>query len=142
MKAKGYTKETIKQIGMQERNFPEFKVGDTIAVEQRVNEGDKTRLQTFEGDVIVIRRQGNGSTFTVRRIGAHGVGVERVYPFYSPLVESIKLVRKGVVRRAKLYYIRGRVGKAARIKEKITKRDSAAQSAQAKRDAAAQKENA
>jgi large subunit ribosomal protein L19 len=121
MKAKKYTRETIKEIGMNDRGFPKFKVGDTVAVEQRITEGDKTRIQTFEGDVIALGNKGISSTFTVRRIGAHGIAVERIFPYHSPLIEGIRLVRTGDVRRAKLYYLRDRIGKAARIKEKITR---------------------
>lgn len=119
MKANKFTKETIDAVGTHDRSFDKFQVGDTIAVDQKVVEGDKSRTQRFEGDVIAMHNHGISSTFTVRRIGAHGVAVERIYPYYSPLVEAVKLVRKGDVRRAKLYYVRDRVGKAARIKEKI-----------------------
>lgn len=119
MKARGYTKETIRDIGLSKLNFPEFNVGDTIAISQRIKEGDKERLQVFEGDIIAIKNRGMSSTFTVRKIGAHGVSVERIIPFHSPLIKSIKLVKKGDVRRAKLYYMRGRLGKAARVREKI-----------------------
>ncbi len=119
MKAKNYTKETVREAGIVDRGFAKFGVGDTIAIDQKVIEGDKSRIQTFEGDVIAMRRNGASTTFTVRRIGAHGVAVERIFPYYSPLVDTIRLVRKGETRRAKLYYVRGRVGKAARIKEKV-----------------------
>ena len=119
MKAKQYTKETINNIGIQDRNFPLFRVGDTIAVSQRIKEGNKERLQVFQGNVIAMHKKGASTTFTVRKIGAHGIAVERIFPYYSPLVDSIKLISRGAVRRAKLYYIRDRVGKAARIKEKV-----------------------
>jgi len=120
MKAKGWTKETILLIGTQEkRNFDKFKVGDTIEVAQRIKEGDKERIQYFEGDVIAIRNNGISSTFTVRKIGANAISVERIFPYYSPLIENIKFIRSGKVRRAKLYYMRGRIGKAARVSEKI-----------------------
>lgn len=119
MKAKQYTKETISNIGIQDRNFPLFRVGDTIAISQRIKEGNKERLQVFQGDVIAMHKKGVSTTFTVRKIGAHGIAVERIFPYYSPLVDSIKLITRGAVRRAKLYYIRDRVGKAARIKEKV-----------------------
>ncbi len=119
MKAKQYTKETISNIGIQDRNFPLFRVGDAIAVSQRIKEGNKERLQVFQGDVIAMHKKGASTTFTVRKIGAHGIAVERIFPYYSPLVDSIKLISRGAVRRAKLYYIRDRVGKAARIKEKV-----------------------
>ena len=119
MKAKQYTKETINNIGIQDRNFPLFCVGDAIAVSQRIKEGNKERLQIFQGDVIAMHKKGASTTFTVRKIGAHGISVERIFPYYSPLVDSIKLITRGAVRRAKLYYIRDRVGRAARIKEKV-----------------------
>jgi len=119
MKAKKFTRETIRDIGVEERGFPRFAIGDTIAVSQRIKEGDKERIQVFEGDVIAMHKRGASSTFTIRRIGANSVAVERIFPFYSPKIDSIKFVRKGQVRRAKLYYIRERVGKAARVTEKI-----------------------
>jgi len=122
MKAKQYTKETISNIGIQDRNFPLFRVGDTIAVSQRIKEGNKERLQVFQGDVIAMHKKGASTTFMVRKIGAHGISVERIFPYYSPLVDSIKVISRGAVRRAKLYYIRDRVGKAARIKEKVVTR--------------------
>lgn len=121
MKAKKLTKETIGDIGVYERSFPLFNVGDGIAVSLRIKEGDKERLQVFEGDVIARHNKGASSTFTVRKISAQGVSVERILPIYSPLIESIKIVKKGDVRRAKLFYVRDRVGKAARLKEKIVK---------------------
>lgn len=121
MKAKKLTKETIGEIGMYERSFPTFDIGDGIAVSLRIKEGDKERLQVFEGDVIAKHNKGASSTFTVRKISAQGISVERILPVYSPLIESIKIVKKGDVRRAKLYYVRDRVGKAARLKEKIVK---------------------
>ncbi|RTL05928.1 50S ribosomal protein L19 [Candidatus Dependentiae bacterium] len=129
MQAKKITKETVAQFGMIDRKFPEFNVGDTLAVVQRVRErikeGDKEsikeRLQTFEGDVIAIRKNGVSSTFTIRKIGAHNIPVERIFPFCTPIIEDIKVIRLGEVRRAKLYYLRDRVGKAAKIKEKIIK---------------------
>lgn len=119
MKAKKLTKETIREIGVVERNFPEFTVGDTIAVGQRITEGNKERIQMFEGDVIAMKNNGASSTFTVRKIAANNVPVERIYPYYSPVIDSIKVVRNGDVRRAKLYYLRDRVGKAGRVKELV-----------------------
>ena len=119
MKAKKLTKETLAKSWIVDRGFPEFNVGDTIAVSQRIKEGDKERIQMFEGDVIARNTHGISSTFTVRKIGANAVPVERIFPDYSPLIESIKVVRRGDVRRAKLYYLRDRVGKAGRVKEKI-----------------------
>ncbi len=100
------------------RELPEFGPGDTVIVQVRVKEGNRERLQAFEGVVIAKRNRGLNSSFTVRKI-SHGEGVERVFQSYSPLVAEVKVVRRGDVRRAKLYYLRGRTGKAARIKEKI-----------------------
>lgn len=102
-------------------DIPDFSPGDTVVVDVKVKEGDRERLQAFEGVVIAIRERGLNSAFTVRKI-SHGEGVERVFQTHSPLVASIKVKRRGKVRRAKLYYLRGLTGKAARIKEKITAR--------------------
>lgn len=96
---------------------PEFQAGDTVRVNVRIVEGATERVQAFEGICIAKKNRGLHSSFTVRKI-SHGEGVERVFPLYSPRLESIEVVRKGDVRRAKLYYLRGRTGKAARIKEK------------------------
>lgn len=103
------------------RDIPEFSPGDTIVVNVKVKEGSRERLQAFEGVVIGIRSRGLNSAFTVRKM-SHGEGVERVFQTYSPLIESIKVKRKGKVRQAKLYYLRGREGKSARIKEKIVRK--------------------
>jgi large subunit ribosomal protein L19 len=119
MKAKKLTKETLATLGVVDRGFPAFNVGDTIAVAQRIKEGDKERIQMFEGDVIARNIHGISSTFTVRKIGANAVPVERIFPDYSPMIESVKVIRRGEVRRAKLYYLRKRVGKSGRVKEKI-----------------------
>ncbi|MCG8022627.1 MAG: 50S ribosomal protein L19 [Candidatus Thiodiazotropha endolucinida] len=100
------------------RDIPDFGPGDTVVVQVRVKEGQRERLQAFEGIVIAKRNRGLNSAFTVRKI-SHGEGVERVFQTYSPTVASVKVTRRGDVRRAKLYYLRGRTGKAARIKEKI-----------------------
>jgi len=99
------------------KDIPTFNVGDTIKVHYRVKEGTRERIQIFEGTV--IKRQGGGAreTFTVRRI-SYGVGVERTFPLHSPRIEKIEVTRKGKVRRSKLYYLRGRQGKAAKVKEK------------------------
>ena len=99
-------------------NLPDFAPGDTLRVQIRVREGTRSRLQAFEGVVIAIRSRGLNSSFTLRRI-AHGVGTERVFQLHSPLLADIEVVRKGRVRRAKLYYQRARSGRAARIREKI-----------------------
>ncbi len=101
-----------------DREVPDFGPGDTVVVQVRVREGERERLQAFEGVVIAKRNRGLNSAFTVRKI-SHGEGVERVFQTYSPTVASVKVTRRGDVRRAKLYYLRGRTGKAARIKEKI-----------------------
>ena len=119
MKAQKSTKETIRELGMYERNFPSFTIGDTIAVSQRIKEGDKERIQVFEGDVIAMHNNGASSTFTVRKIAANAIPVERIFPFYSPKIESIRFIRHGKTRRAKLYYMRDRIGKAARVQEKV-----------------------
>jgi len=95
--------------------IPDFRPGDSVRVHAKVVEGDRERIQVFEGVVIRIRTRGPGSSFTVRRV-SHGVGVERAFPYYSPLVEKVEVARVGRVRRARLYYLRDRVGKAARIK--------------------------
>lgn len=100
------------------KEIPEFRAGDTVVVQIKVKEGERERLQAFEGLVIAKRNRGLNSAFTVRKI-SHGEGVERVFQTYSRLIESIQVKRRGDVRRAKLYYMRTRRGKAARIKEKI-----------------------
>jgi len=109
--------EAIEQEQMG-KEIPEFSPGDTVVVQVKVREGTRERLQAFEGVVIAKRNRGLNSSFTVRKI-SHGEGVERVFQTYSPVVDSVTLKRRGDVRRAKLYYLRGRTGKAARIKEKI-----------------------
>lgn len=99
-------------------DVPEFRVGDTVRVGVRVVEGNRERTQEFEGVVISRRAGGINENFTVRRIASHGIGVERTFLLHSPRIDSIKVVRQGKVRRAKLYYLRGLTGKAARIKER------------------------
>jgi len=101
-----------------EKSVPEFSAGDTVVVQVRVKEGERERLQAFEGVVIAKRNRGLNSAFTVRKI-SHGEGVERVFQTYSPLVAGVEVKRRGDVRRAKLYYLRGLTGRAARIKEKL-----------------------
>jgi len=101
--------------------LPKFAPGDTVVVKVKVKEGDRERLQSFEGVVIAIRNRGLHSAFTVRKI-SNGEGVERVFQTHSPIVDSIEVKRRGAVRRAKLYYLRDRSGKSARIKEKLTKK--------------------
>ena len=100
------------------KEIPDFSPGDTVIVQVKVREGTRERLQAFEGIVIAKRNRGLNSSFTVRKI-SHGEGVERVFQTYSPVVSQIEVKRRGDVRRAKLYYLRGRTGKAARIREKI-----------------------
>ncbi len=104
-----------------EAGIPDFQAGDTVRVNVKVVEGERERIQAFEGVCIARKNGGLNSSFTVRKL-SYGEGVERVFPLYSPRVESIEVVRRGRVRRSKLYYLRGRTGKAARIKERATVR--------------------
>ena len=106
----------------KDKPVPEFRPGDTLRVGVKVIEGDRTRVQNFEGVCIARANKGVGSSFTVRKI-SFGEGVERVFPLYSPIIDHIEVVRRGDVRRAKLYYLRGRTGKAARIAERRVQRD-------------------
>lgn len=106
------------------KKLPDFSPGDTVVVQVKVKEGERVRLQSYEGVVIAKRDRGFNSSFTVRKI-SHGVGVERVFQTYSPIVDSVELKRRGDVRRAKLYYMRGLSGRAARIKEKLTTNNKA-----------------
>ena len=106
------------------KTIPDFRPGDTLRVGVKVVEGDRTRVQNYEGVCIARANKGMGSSFTVRKI-SFGEGVERVFPLYSPNIDSIEVVRKGVVRRAKLYYLRGRTGKSARIAERRDNRPAA-----------------
>ena len=115
--------DLIKLVEEQYKNvregFPNFKPGDTINVHVKIKEGNKERVQQFQGTVIQRRGSGtNGESFTVRKI-SNGVGVERIFPIVSPTIDKIDLIKQGSVRRAKLYYLKGKHGKAARIKEKI-----------------------
>ena len=100
------------------KEIPEINIGDTVKVHVKIVEGDKSRIQVFEGTVIAKKHGGISETFTVRRV-AHGCGIERVFPVHSPSVDKVEVVRRGKVRRAKLYYLRDRVGKAAKVKENI-----------------------
>jgi large subunit ribosomal protein L19 len=109
---KAFTEEQLK------KEIPEIKVGDTVRVHNRIVEGSKSRIQIYEGTVIAKRGGGISETFTVRRI-SYGVGVEKTFPIHSPNVEKVETIRRGKVRRAKLYYLRDRVGKAAKTKEDI-----------------------
>ncbi|MEG2393411.1 MAG: 50S ribosomal protein L19 [Ruthenibacterium sp.] len=104
--------------GMVKAEQPQFNVGDTVRVSVRIKEGERERIQAFEGTVIAKKHGGVAETFTVRR-ASYGVGVERVFPVNSPFVEKVEVIRKGRVRRAKLFYLRNRTGKAARVKEQL-----------------------
>ena len=109
--------ESFENAQIAGKQVPEFRAGDTLRVALRIKEGDKSRVQNFEGICIARRGTGTGETFIVRKIGANSVGVERIFPIYSDSLESITVLRKGRVRRSKLFYLRDRRGKAARIKE-------------------------
>ncbi len=144
MKSKIFTKETIKNIGIPDKKMSDFAIGDVVAVSQWVIEGKEVkdvkgaktgaskkggskdakseRIQIFEGNVIARKNNGASSTFTVRKVGKDGIAVERIYPVYSPNVESVKVITRAKVRRAKLYYLRDRVGKKARIKERVERK--------------------
>lgn len=116
----GLEMDALKTIteGMIKENRPVFNVGDTVRVSVRIKEGERERIQAFEGTVIAKKHGGIAETFTVRRT-AYGVGIERVFPVNSPFVEKVEVVRKGRVRRAKLFYLRQRTGKAAKVKEQL-----------------------
>ncbi|MBZ7987489.1 50S ribosomal protein L19 [Campylobacter canadensis] len=109
--------EQFEQSQINAKEVPDFRAGDTLKLAIHIKEGDKSRIQNFEGICIARRGSGVGETFMVRKIGANGVGVERIFPIYSDSLESITVVRKGKVRRARLFYIRKLRGKAARIRE-------------------------
>jgi large subunit ribosomal protein L19 len=111
------------EIARLNRTVPDFAPGDTVIVNVSVVEGERKRVQAYEGVVIAKRNRGLNSSFTVRKISS-GEGVERTFQTYSPLIASVEIKRKGAVRRAKLYYLRGRSGKSARIREKLASRDS------------------
>ena len=112
--------DLIKELNKErlEAEVTPVKVGDTVRVHVKVKEGSRERIQVFEGTVIAKKHGGINETFTVRRV-AHGCGVEKVFPVHSPSIDKIEVVRNGAVRRAKLYYLRGRVGKGAKVKEKL-----------------------
>ena len=99
-------------------SLPSFNVGDTVKVDVQIKEGNRERIQVFEGTVIAKKSSGVAETFTVRKV-SYGCGVERIFPMHSPSVKDVKVVRRGKVRRAKLYYLRNRIGKAAKVKEKL-----------------------
>ncbi len=112
--------ETVKQIGKEQmkENAPQFSIGDTVKVHNLIKEGTRERIQMFEGIVIRKKNGGISETFTVRRI-SYGVGVEKTFPLHSPHVVNVEVIRRGKVRRSRLYYLRDRVGKAAKVKEKL-----------------------
>lgn len=109
--------DALKEIAKDsvKKEIPAFNIGDTVKVDVNIREGDRERIQAFEGTVIARKGSGVSETFTVRRV-SYGVGVERVFPLNSPNVKDVKVIRQGKIRRAKLYYLRGRVGKAAKVK--------------------------
>jgi len=109
--------EQFEQAQIAEKSVPEFKAGDTVRLAVEIKEGDKKRIQNYEGVCIAKRGQGTSTTITVRKIGANGVGIERIFPIYTDSIKEIKVIRRGRVRRAKLYYLRGLAGKKARIQE-------------------------
>ncbi len=109
--------EAFEKAQVESKNVPDFRGGDTLRVAVMIKEGDKQRVQNFEGVCIARRGSGTGETFIVRKIGANGIGVERIFPLYSDSIEGITVLRRGRVRRSKLFYLRGRRGKSARIKE-------------------------
>ncbi len=109
--------ESFEQAQLEGKSVPEFRAGDTLRVAVRIKEGEKERVQNFEGVCIALRGTGTGKTMMVRKIGANSVGVERIFPIYSESIESITVLRRGRVRRAKLFYLRALKGKKARIKE-------------------------
>jgi len=110
-----YVEDQTKEV---KSRYPSFKAGDTINVHVKIREGNKERIQQYQGTVIQVKNSGtNGESFSVRKI-SNGIGVERIFPILSPNIDKIELIRAGVVRRARLYYLRGKAGKAARIKEK------------------------
>ncbi len=114
--------------GSMKENAPKFQIGDTVRVAVKIREGSRERIQMFEGTVIAMKGSGISETFTVRRL-SYGVGIERVFPLHSPNVEKVEVIRSGKVRRAKLYYLRDRVGKAAKVKENLQRDNAAAKAA-------------
>lgn len=122
--------EAFEKSQIKDKKVPQFRAGDTLKVGITIKEGDKSRIQYFEGVCIAVRGGGVNKSFRVRKIGANNVGVEKTFPLYSEGLDSIEVVRKGSVRRAKLYYLRDRKGKAARIKE-LRKQDLGKESAKA-----------
>ena len=109
--------ENFEKNQTSEKNIPDFRAGDTIRLAVAIKEGDKSRIQNYEGVCIAKRGEGTGKTITVRKISANAIGIERIFPFFSDSIEEIKVIRRGRVRRAKLFYLRDLAGKKARIKE-------------------------
>ncbi|WP_294964410.1 50S ribosomal protein L19 [Sulfurimonas sp.] len=109
--------ENFEKAQTAEKTLPEFRAGDTVRLAVNIKEGDKTRIQSYEGVCIAKRGQGTGKTITIRKIGANAIGIERIFPIYSDSINEIKVIRRGRVRRAKLFYLRDLAGKKARIKE-------------------------
>ncbi len=109
--------ENFEKSQISEKNIPDFRAGDTLRLAVSIKEGEKTRVQAYEGVCIARHGQGTASTITVRKIGANGIGIERIFPLYSDSIDEIKVIRRGRVRRAKLFYLRDLAGKKARIKE-------------------------
>jgi large subunit ribosomal protein L19 len=109
--------EAFEQAQIETKEVPQFRAGDNLRVAVEIKEGDKKRVQNFDGLCISVRGTGTGKTFTVRKIGANSIGVERIFPLYSDSIKGIEVLRRGKVRRAKLFYIRERKGKSARIQE-------------------------
>ncbi len=109
--------ENFEKAQISEKTIPEFRAGDTLRLAVNIKEGEKTRVQAYEGVCISKRGQGTGQTVTVRKIGANSIGIERIFPIYSDSIDEIKVIRRGRVRRAKLFYLRDLAGKKARIKE-------------------------
>ncbi len=114
--------ESFEQAQIAGKTIPQFRAGDSLKVAVKIKEGDKSRIQNFEGVCIALRGEGAGKTFTVRKVGANNIGVERIFPFYTDIIESIAVTRRDKVRRAKLYFLRTRSGKSARIEELRTPR--------------------
>jgi len=112
-------KEIEKEFLEKKSKYPDFKAGDTVNIHVKIKEGNKERIQQFQGTVIQRRHvNSNGETFTIRKI-SNGIGVERIFPILSPIIDKIELIRRGQVRRARLFYLRGKQGKAAKVREKI-----------------------
>lgn len=109
--------ENFEKAQIAEKTIPSFRAGDTVRLAVNIKEGDKTRIQAYEGVCIARHGEGTGATITVRKIGANGVGIERIFPLYTDSIDEIKVIRRGRVRRAKLFYLRDLAGKKARIKE-------------------------